>query len=108
MYPLIWYTLCIKCKALAPCLQLSLKKQLDPKNYNLCEEKSVETSYSLTRPIFLDYMYSVSSSVFSTMCFIFIYLYFTLYLYVLINFGSLLILQQKLTEASDIALNHLQ
>ena len=84
----------------------SFKKQLDPKSYKRCEEKSVETWYSLTRPIFLDYMYSVSSSIFSTMFFIFIHLHFTLHLYVLINFGFWLILQQELAEASDIALNH--
>jgi hypothetical protein len=40
----------------------SFKKQLDPRSYKRCEEKSVETWYSLTRPIFLDYMYSVSIS----------------------------------------------
>jgi hypothetical protein len=43
----------------------SFRKQLDPKSYKRCEEKSVETWYSLTRPIFLDYMYSVSSSTFA-------------------------------------------
>jgi hypothetical protein len=40
------------------------------------------------------------------MFFRFIHLHFTLHLYVLINFGFWLILQQELAEASDIALNH--
>jgi hypothetical protein len=50
-------------------------------------------------------MYSVSSSTFATMCFMFIHLHFTLHLYVLINFEFCLIFQQKLAEASNIALN---
>ena len=83
----------------------SLKKQLDPKSYKRCEEKSVETWYSLTRPIFLDYMYSVSSSTFATMFLMFIHLHFILHLYVLINFEFCLNFQQELAEASDIALN---
>ena len=36
----------------------------------------------------------------------FILFYFTLYLYILINCEFCLIVQQKLTEASDVALNH--
>jgi hypothetical protein len=83
----------------------SFKKQLDPKSYKRCEEKSVETWYSLTRPIFLDYMYSVSSSTFATMFLMFIHLHFILHLYVLINFEFCLNFQQELAEASDIALN---
>jgi hypothetical protein len=84
----------------------SFRMQLDPKSYKRCEEKSVETWHSLTRPIFLDYIYSVSSSTFATMYFMFIHLHFTLHLYILINFEFCLIFQQELIEASDIALNH--
>jgi hypothetical protein len=50
-------------------------------------------------------MYSVSSSTFAAMYFMFIYLHFTLHLYILINFEFCLIVQQELAEASDIALN---
>ena len=50
----------------------SINKQLDPKSYKRCEEKTVETWYCLTRPIFLEYMYSVSSSIF---------FYYVLYVY---------------------------
>jgi hypothetical protein len=69
----------------------SFRKQLDPKIYKRCEEKSVETWFSLTPPIFLDYMYSASSSTFATMYFMFIHLHFTLHLYVHIHFEFCLI-----------------
>jgi hypothetical protein len=50
-------------------------------------------------------MYSVSSSIIATMCFMFIHLHFTLHLYVLINIEFCLIFQQELAETNDIALN---
>jgi hypothetical protein len=83
----------------------SFRKQLDPKSYKRCEEKSVETWYSLTRPIILDYMYSVNSSNIANMCLMFIYLHFKSNLYVLINIDFCLIFQQEFAEASNIALN---
>src|ERR1700737_2705276 len=62
----------------------SFRKQLDPKSYKRCEEKSVETWYSLTRPILLDYMYSVNFPNIPTMFLMFIYLSFILHLQVLL------------------------
>ena len=84
----------------------SLKEQLDPITYKRCKHKFVEIWYSLTQQIFFDYMYRVSSSNFPIMFFIFSTLHYTLYLYVLINFEFVFIVQQELAEASDIALNH--
>ena len=50
-------------------------------------------------------MYSVSSSTFAIMYFMFIHFHFTLHLYIFINFEFCLIFQQELAEASDIVLN---
>ena len=84
----------------------SLKKQLDPKNYKQYEEKSVETWFSLTRPVFLDYMYNVSSSNFS---------YYVLHVYsssfyiisiCIHKFWIFFIVQQEYAEANNIAFNH--